>query len=206
MINSVIFTPNGEKAISASGDETIKVWNLESGKELFTLFDDDWENGWVDTVMLIPNSHKIISSHNHNYEILTIWDFEIGEKLLTLTGKNDSVSSLLVTQDGQRAISGSRDGTISIWDLSLGEKLNTLSGHNSEIYSLALFPDDQHLVSTAGDNTVKIWSLREEKIIATFIAESPMSCCVVIPEEMLIVTGDWTGNVHYLKLESMNDA
>ncbi len=204
MINSVIFTPNGQKAISASGDETIKVWNLESGKELFTLFDDDWENGWVDTVILIPNSHKIISSHNHNYEILKIWDFETGEKLLTLTGKNDSVSSLLVTQDGKRAISGSRDGRISIWDLSLGEKLNTLSGHNSQIYSLALFPDDQHLVSTAGDNTIKIWSLCEEKIIATFIAESAMICCLVILEEMLIITGDWTGNVHFLKLEGMD--
>ena len=203
MINEVIFTPDGTKGISASGDETLKVWDLVRGTELFSLFDNDWNNGWVKHISLIPNSHKVISSHDHNYEILKVWDFETGEKLLTLSGNNDSASSLLVTKDGEKAISGSRDGTISIWDLTCGEKLKTFSDHDRDIYSLALLPDGQHFVSTAGDNTIKIWNLSKEKAIATFIAESPMSCCVVLPEEMLIVAGDWTGNVHFLKLENI---
>jgi WD40 repeat protein len=204
MINAVIFTPDGKRCISASGDKTLRVWDLSNGEEIYTLFEDDWQNGWVNYVGVIPNSRKIISSHNHNHEILKVWDFDTGQKLLTLIGECDSISSLLVAEDGKKAISGSRDGKISIWNLLDGCKEIILSAHSSEIYSMALFQNNEKLVTAAGDNHIKIWNLVEGNMIASFIAESPIGTITVLPDEMLIIAGDWVGNVHFLRLEESN--
>lgn len=202
MIDQVVFSANGKKGISVSGDGMIKVWNLVNGEELFTLFGnlgDDWKNFRVDNIIF---KHREFSSHNCYFELLEIWDSKTEEKLSTLT-KNNSLSSLLITEDGKKAISGSKDGIISVWDLEIGKISNIFSGHNGEIYSLFFFPDGQYLASTAEDNSIKIWKLSKNKAIATFIAESPIGSYVVAPKEMLIVAGDWTGNVHFLKLENM---
>ena len=36
-VNTVAVTPDGRRAISASGDRTLRVWDLETGKTVRTL-------------------------------------------------------------------------------------------------------------------------------------------------------------------------
>jgi WD40 repeat protein len=45
-----------------------------------------------------------------------VWDAQTGQDLLTLQGHTDPVSSVAVSADGQRIISGSWDGTVKVWD------------------------------------------------------------------------------------------
>ena len=35
-VNAVAVTPDGRRAVSASSDQTLRVWDLESGKEIAT--------------------------------------------------------------------------------------------------------------------------------------------------------------------------
>ena len=49
-----------------------------------------------------------------------------GDLLNTLKGHTDAVSSICVSPDGYKIISGSDDHTIKIWDRHMGELLNTL--------------------------------------------------------------------------------
>ena len=37
LVNAVAVTPDGQRAVSASDDKTLKVWDLDSGRELRTL-------------------------------------------------------------------------------------------------------------------------------------------------------------------------
>ena len=37
MVGGVAFSPNGKRALSCSGDKTVRLWDLETGKELLRL-------------------------------------------------------------------------------------------------------------------------------------------------------------------------
>jgi WD40 repeat protein len=64
-----------------------------------------------------------------------------------------------VTPDGQRAISGSSDGTLKVWDLAAGRLEGTLEGHGSGVWAVAVTPDGQRAISGSSDGTLKVWDL-----------------------------------------------
>ena len=78
-------TADGRRAVSASGDKTLKVWDLESGRELRTL---DGHSGWVHAVAVTPDGRRAVSASRDD-------DAEgvgggSGRELRTLTGHSDS--------------------------------------------------------------------------------------------------------------------
>ena len=66
-------TPDGKCAVTASDDRTLKVWDLESGQVLSTLYG---HSGWVNGVALAPDGKRAVSvSDDHT---LKVWDLEGG--------------------------------------------------------------------------------------------------------------------------------
>ena len=74
-----------------------------------------------------------------------MWDIaSAGGRLLnTLEGHTSSVSSVAITPDGTKIVSGSYDKTIKVWDIASagGRLLNTLEGHTGSVSSVAITPD-----------------------------------------------------------------
>ena len=58
MVNAVAVTPDGHKVVSGSGDNTLKVWDLESGKLLLSL---EGHTNVVTTVVVTPDGRKVVS-------------------------------------------------------------------------------------------------------------------------------------------------
>ena len=58
-VDAVAVTPDGQRAVSASGDNTLKVWDLASGRELRTL------TGHTDSVRAVavtPDGQRAVSA------------------------------------------------------------------------------------------------------------------------------------------------
>ncbi|MEW8547085.1 MAG: NB-ARC domain-containing protein [Candidatus Thiodiazotropha sp.] len=83
----------------------------------------------------------------------------------TLTGHVDSVNHLVLTEDGQSAISASDDKSIKVWDLKKGELQHDLRGHKGRFTSLSLSEDGRHLASASYDETIKVWDIISGKLI-----------------------------------------
>jgi WD40 repeat protein len=67
------------------------------------------------------------------------------------------VSSLAISPDGTRIVSGSLDNTVKIWDSRSGQDLLTLKGHTNDVTGVAFSPDGSLIVSASDDKTVKVW-------------------------------------------------
>ncbi|MGB3207593.1 MAG: WD40 repeat domain-containing protein [Crinalium sp.] len=126
------------------------------------------------------------------------------ECLKVLSGHSGFVSSLAITLDGQKLISGSWDDTIKIWNLSTGELLDTLEAHTDDVECVAIAPEGQTLVSAGWDNdsTIKIWDLNTSNLLHSIYCEDSVVLVAITPDGQKIVSGE-TKNV--IKVWDLND-
>jgi len=102
---------SGPKTILFSGslDNTIKVWDIETGKTTNTMF------GHVEGVWSIANDRLRIVSSSHDRTI-KVWNREDGKCMSTLVGHRAAVTCLSLGED--KIVSGSDDGDIRIWNFA----------------------------------------------------------------------------------------
>ncbi len=79
-----------------------------------------------------------------------------GAELMTLRGHGGSVTSIAISPDGKRIVSGSYDETIKVWDAAIRAEAVTLSHHNCAV-SIAFSPDSKSIISGGTDRTIKVW-------------------------------------------------
>ena len=80
-VRGVALSGDGRRAVSASQDKTMKVWDMESGRELHTL---QGHSGHVTGVALSGDGRRAVSASEDN--TLKVWDVESGRELRTLAG------------------------------------------------------------------------------------------------------------------------
>jgi WD40 repeat protein len=57
-ISSVVISPDGQTLVSASGDTTVKIWDLKTGTLLRTL---TGHYAWVSSIAISPDSQTLVS-------------------------------------------------------------------------------------------------------------------------------------------------
>lgn len=153
-VERVAVTSDGRRAVSGSADNTVRVWDLETGRCVFTL---GGHNGVVYGVAVSADGRVAVSGSVD--ATLKVWDLETGVCLNTLQGHTDMVLGVSITPDGRLAVSGSRDNTVRVWDVGEGRELLTLRGHTRPVWSVAIDASGRRAISGSGDGTVKVWEL-----------------------------------------------
>ena len=115
----VEFSADGQYLVSCSHDQTIKLWNIQTGECFNTL---TGHRGAVATVSFSPDSQLLASGGFDR--TLKLWDANTGECLKTLRGHTGGVLSVL--WQFPQIISSSLDGTIKLWNPELEICLQTL--------------------------------------------------------------------------------
>jgi WD40 repeat protein len=155
-INSGV-SPDGKILASIMSDNTIKLEEILTGKEIRSL---KGHNIGVQSISFSPNSKTLASGGWDN--IIKIWNVETGEEIHSLLGHDEVIYSLRFSPDGKYLVSGSGDKTIKIWDISTGREIRSLGGHNDNVTVVNFSPNGKILVSGSEDNTIKLWQVNKK--------------------------------------------
>lgn len=163
-VKDLAIPPSGKRVISASDDQTLKFWNIETGAELFTL---RGHSAPVNAVALTRDTKLAVSS---SYDkTLRVWDLCQGKELRRLTGHSHLVNVLAITAGGRYVISASYDRTLKLWDLDSGTALHTFAGHLGWVNAISVTRDGRLMVSASQDQTLKVWNLETGLLQCTLI-------------------------------------
>lgn len=146
------------KIVSASSDQTLRVWDATTGKEEYTLIG---HSEAVTSVAVSPD-RKTIASGSAN-QIVRLWDTTTGRQTRLLTGHSSAIKSVAFSFDGTKLASGSDDGTVLVWDLATGQQECILS-HSTASASYGYYGSKAHTIKHAVTSVA--FSLDGKSIIA----------------------------------------
>ncbi len=141
-VKSVAFHPDGKSVLSGSEDSTLRLWDIETGKEV-RRFTGHTES--VNSVAVSPDGRFALSGSSD--KSLRLWDIETGKELRRFIGHTKTVNSIVFSPDGHQVLSGSDDQSVRLWDITTGEELQQFSEHTSQVRSVIFSPDGQTIVS-----------------------------------------------------------
>ncbi|KAJ7744551.1 WD40-repeat-containing domain protein [Mycena olivaceomarginata] len=145
----------GKHIASGSDDKTIRVWDAATGQQVGS----PWagHRAWVRSVMFSPDSTHIASGSNDN--TVRVWNVEKrGQVDKLFTGHKDVVRSVAFSPEGTRIVSGSQDKTIRVWDVATGQQVGKpLAGHEDWVSSVVFSPNGTCIASGSDDKTIRVW-------------------------------------------------
>ena len=107
-VNAVAITPDGQAAVSASDDNTLKVWDLKSGTLRLSL---EGHRKSVNAVAVTPDGQAAVSASKDN--TLKVWDLSTGKEIVQFIGESSMICSA-VAPDGKTIVAGERSGRVHI--------------------------------------------------------------------------------------------
>lgn len=155
--------------------------------------------GWVTAIATTGENLNMILTASRDKTII-VWTLQkeeanYGYARRALRGHNHFVSDIVISSDGQFALSGSWDATLRLWEINTGKCTRRFVGHTKDVLSVAFSSDNRQIVSGSRDRTVKLWNtLGECKLTITNDGHTDWVSCVRFPptpNAPVIVSAGW---------------
>jgi WD40 repeat protein len=172
-ISGLVFAPDGHRLLSSSWDATVRLWDMDSGKQLDTLE----FNGPVLSVAVSPGGRQIALGRLDG--TVEVWDLDTHKCVGTFSHHTKGqIHTVAFSPNGQQVISGSQDQTICLWNLQTGEQALRLRGHTANVNAVGFSPDGRRILSASSDRTVRLWDAETGEEIHRFLGHTDEVWCV----------------------------
>ncbi len=167
-VTGMSFAPDGRRLATSSRDGTVKVWNVENGRELLTYRGHAAAPADPTNVLRVPNvafapDGKTVASSGG--KLIHVWDAATGERTQTLTGHAAAARGLAFTPDGKYLVSGGDDRMLIVWDLSTGKaklKYPELAGRIEAVAVSAGKGAGRLIASVTADGALIVYPFADE--------------------------------------------
>ncbi|KAG2746037.1 WD40 repeat-like protein, partial [Suillus brevipes Sb2] len=173
----VLHLLDGQRIVTCSGDGSLRVWDLESEKQI----GDDLRDGEgaVWTMALSPDGTKMVSGSLDG--VVRLWDIDTGKVIARWTGHTMEVTSVCWSGDGRRVASGSNDGTVKQWDVLSGATiLKPIETEHTHVKAVVYSPDMAMFAIARRDkfSMIEIWDANTCELVATLKGQKNFVLCL----------------------------
>jgi WD40 repeat protein len=175
---NLVFSPAGDKLISANHRGDLQTWDVLTGKLDRTL---DLHPTRIQAVTACKVNQVIVTACENQIRIVNL---HTGECLQEITAHDLPVMSIACSPDGRYLASGSMDKTVKIWETSQWKCVQTLIGHQNLIMTLAFSPTpitvgtnpeyqpESQLLVGSGDRQITRWNISTGECLQTYLGHT----------------------------------
>ena len=186
-VTSVAFSPNGKFVVSGGWDNTTRVWETATGKEVARISHNG--NGRVNLVAFSSDGKYVVSGSDDN--TARVWETATGKEVARIT-HDSPVYSVAFSPDGNYVVSGSVDGLACVWEALSGREVTCMT-HNGTVNSVAFSPDGNYIVTGSWDDTARVWEVATGKEVARMTHSSDVFSVALNPNGDYVVSGSVDG-------------
>jgi dipeptidyl aminopeptidase/acylaminoacyl peptidase len=181
-VNSVQFSPDGQRVVTASDDNTARVWDATSGKPIGEPMEHEKP---VRSAQFSPDGQRVVTASNDN--TARVWDATSGKLIGEPMEHKGQVNSAQFSPDGQRVVTASTDNTARVWD--------ALSATDKET------PEDILLLAELAEATggVTLGSVGQAENFKLLTVERPIGAWEKIAAKFARVSSELTPLQRFLK-------
>ncbi|KAJ6643707.1 Eukaryotic translation initiation factor 3 subunit I [Pseudolycoriella hygida] len=175
------------KFLTASGDMTVKLWDLEYGTTIATIkckspgrtcgfsYSGNQAAYSNDSSMGQTCEVTIIDVRNADSNLST------ADPILRIPISSSKVTSMLWANLDNNIITGHENGMVSIFDLRTGKELNSVKDHTSTINDMQLSKDGTMFVTASKDTSAKLFDSESLVCLKTYKTEKPVNSASISP-------------------------
>lgn len=196
-INKIAYSPDNQHIVTASDDNTMKIWQANDGHIQHTL----GNSHEINTLAISPDENLLVSGGADGQ--LKLWQAQTGKLLNQNSAHEAAVMAVAFSPDGNRIASASQDGKIKIFSASDLQRLLTLSEQQQAVRSLAYSPDGSQVVSGGADYKVRLWDANSGQALATFSGHDKLVAQVAFSHDgQTVASASWDKTVKVWHLGS----
>ncbi|CAG8461370.1 10173_t:CDS:10 [Ambispora gerdemannii] len=146
----------GREIISGSSDNTLRIWDTESSKEIGVL--EGHESRIWD---VSSNKNGSVVSSASGDGTIKLWDMK-GSKhicITSLSGHTSDVYTVKFHPGDNHVVSGGYDKIVRLYDVNTGQLVKMFSGHQLSVSKTIFNPLGNLIISGSKDNTIKFWDI-----------------------------------------------
>lgn len=174
---------NGHGLAIASADGGIRVWDLESGRQMRRLAAGGVRALDVGSIPTPTPAHSrglggdglpvVVTGGADG--MVTLWDAVSGGTLRQFRGHQGPVLAVRLAPGGALVATAGADHTVRLWDVESGRQQAVLNGHSDAVTALAFAASGRMLASGGNDGTVRVWTLPAGTAAGTLAAGGPVT-------------------------------
>jgi WD40 repeat protein len=150
-LTGIAFSPNDRVVATSSYDQTARLWEAASGRNLGVLRHEDG----VWSAAFSPDGTRIVTAASDS-EKASVWDVRTAKEIVVLVGHEGTVRGAQFSPNGRQVVTASHDGTARVWDAATGEELGVLR-HGRQVWSAAFNPQGTRIVTASADGSARVW-------------------------------------------------
>ena len=200
---SINFSPDGKKVASANSDGTIRLWDTDSGNQLFTFTQHSGSQTALAFNTIKTSKQKDVTNNTltsiglRDFHIfVSVWDIDTGNRLSIdkIDKDNRFGSEVSISPDGSLFVTSDR--VVRLWDTRAKSELSILGSAEVPRFGaqVVFSPDGQRLaVSSRKDNTVQIWDIPNRKTLCRLEGHTTHVYSLAFsPDNKTVITSGWT--------------